>query len=186
MEIVGRIRHRGNSLMTKELISDEIAVVDHREVCDALIHSRQWVRDSAHLAHTHRAGRPVRRHICTHGENDGCRLWKFQRNKSVTFPVRLTRTVVGEAPKTVSFLGGYPRCVQARESWQSVHGEAWVGGSQSEWVPLQHQSPERGERAQGAQQGLLVLKLTIAQVQTHQLWPYVRDNRCFNTTATCS
>ncbi|TNN54565.1 hypothetical protein EYF80_035195 [Liparis tanakae] len=34
-----------------------------------------------------------------------------------------------------------------------------------------HQCPEAGERAQGAQQGLLVLKLTVTQVQTHQLWP---------------
>lgn len=76
----------------------------------------------------------------------------------------------------MSFLREDPCGVQARELWETVHGEARVAGRKSEGVSLQRQRPEAGERAQGVQQGLLVLKLTVTQVQTHQLWPEVRDS----------
>lgn len=80
---------------------------------------------------------------------------------------------LGQALKTVSFLRGDPCEVQTRQQWETVHSETWVAGRKSEGVSLQCQGPEARERAQGAHQGLLVPKLTVTQVQTHQLWPEV-------------
>lgn len=78
---------------------------------------------------------------------------------------------LGQTPEPVSLQGGDPRGVQVKELREPVHGEAWVTGSKSEGVPLQHQGSEAGKRAQGIQQGPLVLELTVPQVQTHQLRP---------------
>lgn len=106
-------------------------------------------------------------------------------NNLIDSTVHSLTTHLGQAPKTMSFLRGDPRGIQARQLWETIHSEARVAGRKSEGVSFQHQRPEAGERAQGIQQGLLVLKLTVTQVQTHQLWPEVRDSHCFYRTAVC-
>lgn len=67
--------------------------------------------------------------------------------------------------------GGDSRGVQIKELREPVHGEAGVARSKREGFSLQHQGSEAGKRAQGIQQGPLVLELTVPQVQTHQPRP---------------
>lgn len=74
---MGRIRHQvDRCLMTKELICDEIAVGDNREVRSVSIHTHQ--RDSPHPAHAHCGQCLVHYQICTKQKNpDIIRLAMF-------------------------------------------------------------------------------------------------------------
>lgn len=91
--------------------------------------------------------------------------WLFNKTKKV----RSLTAYLGQTPDHCNIED--PRGVQIKELRELVHSEAWVTGSKSEGVSLQHQGCEAGKRAQGIQQGPLVLELTVPQVQTHQVRP---------------
>lgn len=64
------MHHQANScLMTNELICDEIAVGDNRELWSVFIHTHHRVWDSLHSAHAHCGGCPVHYQVCAKENN---------------------------------------------------------------------------------------------------------------------
>lgn len=157
------------SIRHQELICDEIGEGDNREFRTLFIHAHRSVWYSPDPAHAHCGRCHVYYQICTKEIYQ-----EHSRRKGLLSPsAHWLTSHLGQAPKVTSFLRGNPRGIQTGQLWQTVHGEARIRRRKGERVTLQNQCSEKREGAQGVQQGLLVLKLTVTEVQTHQLGPEV-------------